>query len=398
MKIYRRFRAVRVGDGWQEAKTGKWRYVVIEEGRGKRTGDLEPPFYICPQVNGKQNWQRLSAETYADAKNEVARREQAEKATEHGVVVMSDGNEHSLHAAIAKFLDKRASKAPKTVAQYRHALNEFAELTGANFVEAVTSDVLHKYQRAMMKEYSGKTYDTRYTVVRQFLKVNGNTAMIPADERPAVEEEPATPYTETELNKLFAAMVDEQKIRYKFFLGTGCRDREVSFAAWDDLDLGRGTYTVRRKEDVGFTPKRHESRDIPLPSSLVAALKKRHEKHAGERWVFLSARGNPDNHFLRKLKAIALDAGLNCGHCKTTITVGEGKARHEEHVTCKTHPVCAKFFLHRFRKTCATNWQNAGIPVRTIQHYLGHKSLEVTQKYLGVTTPSQSQIDRAFGD
>lgn len=398
MKIYRRFRAVRVGDGWQEAKTGKWRYVVVEEGRGKRTGDLEPPFYICPQVNGKQNWQRLSAESYADAKNEVARREHAEKATGHGVVVMDANHEHPLRAAIADFLDKRASKAPKTVAQYRHALNEFADLSGANFVEAVTNAVLHKYQKAMVAEYSFKTYDTRYTIVRAFLKAYGNTAFIPATERPEVEEEPATPYTPKELEKLFAAMDEEQRIRYKFFLGTGCRDREVSFAAWDDLDLERGVYHVRRKEDVGFTPKKHESRKISVPTSLVAALKKRHEKHAGERWVFLSARGNPDNHFLRKLKGIALDAGLNCGHCKTAITVGEGKARREEHVTCKTHPVCAKFFLHRFRKTCATNWQDAGIPVRTIQEYLGHKSLEVTQKYLGVTTPSQSQIDRAFGD
>jgi hypothetical protein len=38
-------------------------------------------------------------------------------------------------------------------------------------------------------------------------------------------------------------------------------------------DLHKGTYTVRRKPDVGFNPKTHESRTVKLPSSLVDELK-----------------------------------------------------------------------------------------------------------------------------
>jgi site-specific recombinase XerD len=33
----------------------------------------------------------------------------------------------------------------------------------------------------------------------------------------------------------------------------------------------------------------------------------------------------------------------------------------------------------------ATRWIEAGISVRSVQHFLGHKSLETTQLYLGVT-------------
>src|SRR5262249_22574349 len=33
-----------------------WRYVRVEEGRGKRTGELHPHFYARPTVNGKQIW------------------------------------------------------------------------------------------------------------------------------------------------------------------------------------------------------------------------------------------------------------------------------------------------------------------------------------------------------
>jgi site-specific recombinase XerD len=32
----------------------------------------------------------------------------------------------------------------------------------------------------------------------------------------------------------------------------------------------------------------------------------------------------------------------------------------------------------------SANWGASGIPVRTIQYMLGHKSLETTQKYLGI--------------
>ncbi len=90
---------------------------------------------------------------------------------------------------------------------------------------------------------------------------------------PTVEEEVAVPYTDEDLERLFAAMTPEESIRYKFFLGTGCRDKEVTFASWQDIDWTKSTYHVRKKEDVGFTPKSHESRTVPLPKSLVDLLK-----------------------------------------------------------------------------------------------------------------------------
>ena len=58
----------------------------------------------------------------------------------------------------------------------------------------------------------------------------------------------------------------------------------------------------------------------------------------------------------------------------------------EREVTCKTNEVCENIYLHRLRKTCATRWPNNGVNVRTIQAWLGHKSLETTQIYLGVRT------------
>jgi integrase/recombinase XerD len=181
---------------------------------------------------------------------------------------------------------------------------------------------------------------------------------------------------------LFAAMDDEERIRYKFFLGSGCRDKEVTFAVWSDIDFDKKTYHVRRKEDVHFTPKSHESRTIPLPDSVIALLNSRRKNAPHERWIFINEEGRPDNHFLRKLKRIAKRAGLNCGQCRTVITEGRYEKRKKINVSCKDRPVCGHFYLHRFRKTCATRWHEAGVPIRTIQNWLGHKSLETTMIYL----------------
>lgn len=381
-----------------------WRFERVEEGQGKRTSHLKPPFYARPWKDGKQRWHRLNAETFEQAKKEAEKLDAALTADAMGLTVAEAekiGNRTPLAVAVRRFMEDNASKEPKTVHQYAHALKQFTDSTRVKFIDEVTVDALKRFKADLESEgYAGKTIDTRINVVYFMLKDNGNAARIPTKYMPVIEEEPAVPYTEEELKALFAAMDEEERIRYRFFLGSGCRDREVTFAAWSDIDFKAHTYHVRKKEDVGFKPKTHESRTIKLPASLVRELQERREKHPNDRFVFLSKQGKPDNHFLRKLKKIALRAGLNCGQCKTTITVGEYNGKKRVEVSCKMHPVCEHYILHRFRKTCATRWLHAGVSMRDIQVMLGHKSLATTQKYLGTTEPSklQPQIDRAFGD
>ena len=136
-----------------------------------------------------------------------------------------------------------------------------------------------------------------------------------------------------------------------------------------------------------------------MPRSLVTRLRNPHGEAPRDQRIVVNRDGRPDGHFLRTLKSIAKRAGLNCGQCKTKITVGRYEKKQME-VSCKDHPVCIHFNLHRFRKTCATRWVEAGIPIRTVQAWLGHKNLQTTMIYLGVTdsTKLRGQIDAAFGD
>ena len=217
---------------------------------------------------------------------------------------------------------------------------------------------------------------------------------------PVVETEAAVPCSEDEMKKLFREMDKEEAIRYKFFLGTACRDKEVTYAAWAGINFDKKTYTVRGKPDEGFTVKNHESRTIPIPDTLAAALKARRKPNPSARWIFVNEAGVPDNHFLRKLKRIALRAGVNYGQCRTTVTKGKYTTKKQVEVSCATDPVCEHIYLRRFRKTCATRWQEAGVPIRTIQHYLGHKNLETTALFLGVSDSDRmrDKINEAFGD
>lgn len=392
----------------EKSPSGPWRYRRIREGRGLKTGDLAGPFFARPTIDGKQMWKSLFAETFAQAKKEVSHL--LDSSTTHDSQQPSPPAGHTpnltnrripLATAVEIYLEQKSGKSQKTIYQYRRTLNEFQDVVGSKvrYIDEVTENVLRTYKKSMeVQGYAGKTTDTRLNIVFFLLKKNGIGARIPRDEMPVVEEEVAVPYTDSELTKLFAAMDDEEEIRYKFFLGSGCRDKEVTFAAWNDIDFDKKTYHVRRKEDVAFTPKSHESRTIPLPDSLIALLRTRRKNAPHERWLFVNEEGRPDNHFLRKLKRIAKHAGLNCGQCRTILTEGRYEKRKKTQVSCKDRPVCEHFYLHRFRKTCATRWHEAGIPIRTIQNWLGHKSLETTMIYLGVTDSDKlrSNINAAF--
>ena len=65
-------------------------------------------------------------------------------------------------------------------------------------------------------------------------------------------------------------------------------------------------------------------------------------------------------------------------------------------VTCKSHPVCEKHYLHRLRKTAATRWLRAGFDLETIRVWLGHKSLAVTQLYLQDESKTSKGVQARF--
>jgi len=387
----------------QRIKTSKgWRYKPVKTGKGVKTGDLEPPFFFRYTTKDagagrrhRQQWQRLPAQSFADALLEAEKFALRVEADAKGLTVAEAGKTDNLNrltvkSAVDKYLKETASLRPKTVAAYRNTMFQFCDaLTafGIKFLDEIGTDALRSYKAFMEKlGYAGKTQDTRLATVCAMLNENKITARLTKKEKPTVEEEPAEPFTDEQLKKLFAfdGLSEKARLTFRFFLYSGCREQEVTFASWNDINFNTRTYTVRRKPDVGFSPKNHKGRTIELPPKFITELETFRETNGDSRWIFPSEEGKPDGHFLRKLKKLALRAGINCGYCRTQVTVGEYDGKKKIEVTCKTNPVCEHVYLHRFRKTCATRWLGAGLSLKKIQALLGHQLLETTDGYLGI--------------
>jgi integrase len=244
---------------------GKWRYEPVRIAPGIRTGDLKPPFY----VRRMQQWYKLDADNFADAKKAGTEFDHVRAAADRGRSVKEMGDKANadrkpLKVAVQGFLALKEAKSPRTLGPYRNDLDEFMDAVGVSYLDEVNDNTLRKYLRVLRSNgYAGKTICNRVVNVHSFLKENRIAARLKKTELPAVEKKDAVPYTDEQVKALLGAMDDELRI------GSGCREQEVQYATWNDLDLTAKTFTVSAKPDVGFTPKTHESRTVDLPASVV---------------------------------------------------------------------------------------------------------------------------------
>jgi integrase/recombinase XerD len=209
------------------------------------------------------------------------------------------------------------------------------------------------------KNQSPRSVYNKFENVMSFLKTQGIRGLVGKNDWPRyVEEEPEV-YEREELDTLFAVCDQQEKLWFEFFLMTGMREQEVMHCSWDDINLTRGTVTVRYKPEYGFSPKNYREREIPIPAKLVKELRAlKADKNCG--LVFPTSGCNPKQNFLDDLKACA-----ECAKLKK-----------------------ADFWLHKFRATFATWSLWAGVDLRTVQQWLGHSDMESTMRYL---KPSRSQ-------
>jgi integrase len=386
---------------------GDWKYERVGKGRPPRGASFHVRF---TDATGKRRWSQ-PFKTVEDANQNSEGVKIASVAASKGLTVSEyqdtlNAGKTTIKDAVDAFLRLNKRKRPKTLAQYTNALNHLLNHLpkGVRFVgDLATADALDSYLEILEADgFAKKTVHTRmgviFSLLKDHVKETGveHASKLVSVAKP-VKQKPRA-YTDVEIKKLFEEMSEEEWERYAFFLSTGCREQEVMYATWDDIDFTHKTYKVEGKDDVNFVPKNHEVRVTPLTTEVCEMLRERKGRAKG-RWIFQAEGGKPEGHFLRKLKAIAKRAGLNCGACKTKITDGKFHLRKQVEVTCETRPVCEKHYLHRLRKTAATRWLNHGINIRKIQSWLGHSSLEVTQLYLDDVSPNrddeQSKIDKA---
>lgn len=255
-----------------------------------------------------------------------------------------------MHEFLAK-LEAQGS-ARVTILWYKNHLLKFSVFVNKPF-EQVSDDEVYSFRDTIEDRH---TQYNALRCVKRCLRFYGNNIdiVLPKYVEKAVEE-----YQPEELRRLFAAMDEAETRLWSFYRMTGCREGEVSHAVWENLH--RNEYVVKPFGD--WTPKKLKTRRIPIPDALWNLLTK-DTKAPMTGLMFPNQEGNPDGHHLRKLKWVAIRAGLDQ----------------------------SKFWLHKFRSSFATTHLRNGATVNEVAGWLGHSDLTTVMRYLALTNNDSDRV------
>jgi len=261
----------------------------------------------------------------------------------------------------------RRSK-PNTHRKYEAVLERFVEFfRDKESIDQIGADDLTRYIIALKKDHNlgANTILHNMIVVAQFFKRQGRAGITRGLQLPERITPLPREYTTADLAKFFKATYDTERVLFSTFLLTGLRELEVVHLFWADVSFELQTVRVTSKPELGSYPKRWEEREVPIPVQLIQLLKT-HTRRPGCKFVFFSSKGNREYHMLDRCKAVAKRAGLEP----------------------------AKFDLKTFRSTYASRTLRTGFDVRTVQHWMGHKSLETTMRYLVPSQEVHARLDQ----
>jgi type 1 fimbriae regulatory protein FimB/type 1 fimbriae regulatory protein FimE len=160
--------------------------------------------------------------------------------------------------------------------------------------------------------------------------------------------------TETEVNTLLQAAKGNRHGHrdYTMLLVAfrhGLRAQEVCELEWSQIDLDRATMHVRRVKQG--KPATH-----PIRGDVVRALRQlKREQVPASNFVFTSERGAP-------MKPVSFNM--------TVKRLGDG-----------SNLLGLPIHAHMLRHSCGYALINAGLDVRVVQDYLGHRSIASTARY-----------------
>ena len=281
-----------------------WRYCALGVGRRPDAAKSGPFFIRVRDAANRYKWQRHETESAAKEAAELA--PVVRQASELGLTVdevtnTANANRRPIQTAIKDYKHDRRFGRPRSITAYENVFDQLlANLpAGVRFIDQLAAPrTLNAYVEFLRGEgYSNKTITIRMGFVFSLLKANGVQRSSKLIKLPKVQRTRTKAYNPDELTKLFEAMTPEEYLRYLFFVRTGCREQEVQYATWKDLDLKGLRFSVsgEGKSDVCLSPE--EPRGTPGSTHNRArfAAGRRHKKHAvSDRWVFTNEDGKPE--------------------------------------------------------------------------------------------------------
>ena len=191
--------------------------------------------------------------------------------------------------------------------------------------------------------------------------------------------------TTAEVDALVSAAVEGEyqaldRVLYLTAAMTGLRLGELLALRWQDVDWSAQRIRVRRSHVLGEfdTPKSRRSvRSVPMSRRVAREL---------VQWQEASGWGRPDDlAFAEPLSGGVLRRGALARRYRRALKAARLDPAHR---------------FHDLRHTFGTAMAAAGVPMRTLQEWMGHRDLTTTQCYADYA-PNEREVemvDRAFGD
>ena len=140
-------------------------------------------------------------------------------------------------------------------------------------------------------------------IIAQFFRRHGRLNVTKELELPERISSLPKEYTE-QLVRFFTVCTPAEKTLFTAFLMTGLREQEMVHLFWSDVNLRLRSIRVTAKPKYGFSPKRWEEREVPVPVQLIEMLAE-HPRHVGADLVFPSRTGNREQNMLLRCKEVA---------------------------------------------------------------------------------------------
>jgi integrase len=191
--------------------------------------------------------------------------------------------------------------------------------------------------------------------------------------------------TTVEVDALASAAVagDHQALDRVLYLTaamTGLRQGELIALRWQDVDRAAQRVRVRRNHVLGEfdTPKsRRSTRSVPMSRRVTREL---------DQWKKETSWAGPaDLVFAEPALGEVLRRGALMRRYRRALKAAKLEPTHR---------------FHDLRHTFGTAMAAAGVPMRTLQEWMGHRDMATTQRYADYA-PNEREVemvDRAFGD
>jgi integrase len=271
-------------------------------------------------------------------------------------------------------LETVMERKPTTISDYRSMLRaHISKFFGERPVEKVDADRIAAFLASLRKKgLSTKTISNHLVFLHglfAFALKRGWVAAnpVPAVDRPRAQAvDPDIHYLELDDVEALLRAVPKGDLTwtdrtvYLVATMTGLRQGELVALRWSDVDWTAARIRVRRnytREAFGTPKSKRGSRSVPMTDRVAGAL---------------------ERHF--KTSAYQQDRDLVFAHPQSGLPLDASALRVRYKDALKAAGL-RKVRFHDLRHTFGTHCAAAGVPMRTLQEWMGHAQLQTTEIY-----------------